>query len=196
MQPSTFAELLGGGDRRYRGSADVAIAAVMRDPGRFEELFELLFSEDETAAARAAYAVESITRSRPDFLVPLRKRLFEAAERETWEVRRCVATLLPRVKLDAKDRSRALKLLVEFFDNERPLVAAAAMTSLADYAVEDRAVLVKVQPKIEAVAAGGDKTAALRANKVLAFLKRRTAPATPGPAKAESPAKPRGRFSR
>lgn len=171
MQQPTIAERLSDGDRRAMGAADAVASDVLRHNDRFAELFEAMLHDDAAVRVRAAEATEKLTRARPDLLVPFRKRLIdevgEVAERE---VRRYVAQMLPRVRLDVKDKSRAIALLERYLGADDEMVAGAAMGALGDYAFDDYRLRRRFTPLIQKIAVSGSEPMQARAKKVLIRL--------------------------
>jgi HEAT repeat protein len=152
MQPPqpSIAERLIGGDRRSLGTADTIASEVLRNNERFAELFEAMLHEDPVVRVRASDAVEKLTRSRPDLLVPFRKRLIdEVGAIDQTELRRHVGQMLARIKLDPKERSRAIALLEKYLADENSSVTGPAMSALGDFAMEDAHLRRRIAPKIE-----------------------------------------------
>jgi len=169
MPQSTIAERLLGGDRRTLGAADAVSAEVLRHNERFAELFEAMLHEEPVVRMRASDAVEKLTRARPDLLVPFRKRLIdEVGIIDQHEVRWHVAQMLSRVRLDPKERSRAIALLERYLEDESAIVIASAMSSLGDFAMEDWQLRRRVTPTIEKLMKGGSPAVEARGKKILA----------------------------
>ncbi|HVA26780.1 MAG TPA: hypothetical protein VNF68_01265 [Candidatus Baltobacteraceae bacterium] len=150
MQQPSLADRLVGGDRRSVGTADTIASEVLRHNERFGELFEAMLHEDPVVRVRASDAVEKLTRARPDLLVPFRKRLIdEVGQIEQPELRRHVGQMLARIRLDAKERSRAIALLERYLADESSAVTGPAMSALGDFAMEDAHLRRRMIPKIE-----------------------------------------------
>ncbi len=165
-QPS-FAERLIGGDRRSLGTADTIASEVLRHNERFGELFEAMLHPDPIVRVRASDAVEKLTRSRPDLIVPFRKRLIdEVGQIDQTELRRHVGQMLARVKLDPKERSRAIALLERYLTDESSAVTGPAMSALGDFAMEDAHLRRRIAPKIEKLMLGSPALQA-RGKKIL-----------------------------
>jgi len=164
----SIAERLSGGDRRSLTAIDAVTSDVLRHNDRFGELFDTMLHEDPVVRARAAGAVERITRARPDLLVPFRKRLIaEAGEIEQPDVRRHVAHMLPRVRLDLKDRSKAIALLERYLESTEETVVVAAMSAIGDFAVDDAPLRRRLTPTIERLAASRVPAVEARGKSVL-----------------------------
>jgi len=62
--------MLKGGDRRSIGRSNEVTKLVLRQPGRFAELVECLWSEDPIVRMRAADAAEKVSAMKTDLLKP------------------------------------------------------------------------------------------------------------------------------
>ena len=172
MSNGDIAQRLIGGDRRSLGAADAVASDVLRNNERFGELFEAMLHEDSVVRMRASDAVEKLTRARPDLLVPYRKRLIDEVGRiGQREVRWHVAQMLPRIRLDVKDRSRAIALLESYLDEESAIVVASAISALGDYALEDARLRRRITPTLERLSRSESPAIAVRAKRILARFK-------------------------
>lgn len=173
MTESSIADRLLGGDRRSLGAAEAVASDVLRHNDRFGELFDAMMHEDPVVRMRASEAVEKLTRARPDLLVPYRRRLIDQiGQIDQSEVRWHVAQMLPRIRLDVKDRSRAVALLETYLREESPYLVASAVSALGDFALEDAGLRRRIGPVIELLAKSEAPAIAARAKKVLARLSR------------------------
>ncbi|MEO9171104.1 MAG: hypothetical protein ABI282_03620 [Candidatus Baltobacteraceae bacterium] len=158
-------------ERRQLGNSDSAASDILRHPEGFDELFEAFFDEDPVVRIRAAAAAERATRGRPDLLVPVRKRLIaEAGELPEAEVRRNVAQMLPRVKLEPKERAKAVALLHRYRDDAASTVVLAAMQALTDFSNDDAVLRERMIPILERFSREGNAPAKLRGRQMLARL--------------------------
>jgi hypothetical protein len=112
MQAMRIADYLSGGDPRSLGRTAEVPRLVLRHPGRVEELFECLFSGDETLPMRASDALEKVCRQRPELIVPLTRRLLtEVPKIDQPSVQWHLAQILARIPLSGADRRRAITIL-------------------------------------------------------------------------------------
>ena len=175
-------ERLQGNDRHQLGQADAVASEVLRYPERFEELFEAILDEDPNVRMRAADAAEKATRNRPDLLVPFRKRLIdEAGKVDQPEVQWHVAQMLPRVRLEARERSKAVALLESWLESRSAILVSAALQSLTDFAADDAVLRERMIPRLQTLAARGTPAVQARAQRMLTKLtalhtKRRPSP--------------------
>jgi hypothetical protein len=188
-----IAERLSGGSRRSLGAVEDVISLVLRDTTKFTELFDAMLDEDEIVRMRASDAVEKLSRNRPDLLAPCRKRLIdEVGEIDQPEVRWHVAQMLSRVKLDPKERARAVALLQRYLQAKNVFLVLAAIETLVDFSRDDRHLRKRVTPIVERMAAKGTPAMKARAKKLLTRL----ASANEAPPNAASRATKRGPSSR
>jgi len=164
-------ERLQGGDRRQLGNAEAVASDVLRHPERFSELFEAMLHDDPVVRMRAADAAEKVTRGRPDLLVPFRRRLIaEAGAVDQQEVRWHVAQMLPRVKLEPKERAKAIALLERFLEDNSAIVVASSLQSLADFSNDDAVLRERTITRLERFARDGEPAIQARSRKLLARL--------------------------
>lgn len=124
---------LTGGDRRSIGKSNEVVTEVLTNPRLFGALFSGLQSDDPVLRARAADAVEKITRLRPEFLLPRRATLIgPLAYLDQKEVRWHLAQLLPRVRWNKAERQRVLRVLMEYLNDPSRIVKTFAMQALTD----------------------------------------------------------------
>ncbi len=164
-------ERLRKNERRQLGASDSVASDVLRYPERFAELFEAIFDEDAVVCGRAAAAAELVTRGRPDLLVPFRKRLIaDAADTDNPEVRQAVARMLPRIKLEPRERAKAVAVLDRYVEDDEPAVRLAAMQSLTDFSNDDAVLRERVVVMLERFSREGSETMKLRGRQMLARL--------------------------
>ena len=159
--------------------SDDLISAVVRDPQQFGDLFEAMLHEDPIVRGRAANAVDELSRNRPDLLAPYRKRLIdEVGQVEQPEVRRRVALMLSRIRLDPKERSRAVALLERYLHDKSVSLVLASIETLVDFSQEDRHLRKRVTSIVERMAKRGTPSMQTRAKKLLMRLQKQTSAPT------------------
>ncbi|HET9030808.1 MAG TPA: hypothetical protein VFN49_11605 [Candidatus Aquilonibacter sp.] len=166
-----IADRLRGGDRRRLGASEEVLSLVLRDNGKFTELFDAMLDDDPVVRMRAADATEKLARIRPDLLAPFRKRLIdEVGKVEQHEVRWHVAQMLSNVKLDLKERSRAIALLEGYLHDRSVLVVVESLSTLVDFAKDDRRLRNRILPIVERMAMRGTPAMKTRAKKLIERL--------------------------
>lgn len=134
MRADRKANILGklsGGDCRSIGRVDEVVADVLAKPALFEALIDGMSVADPLVRMRAADAVEKITAKHADWLTPYQQRLLgPVAAIEQQEVRWHVAQQMPRLALTAKERSKAVAILLGYENpgKEAPPPARARLT--------------------------------------------------------------------
>ena len=178
VKQSTILELLAAGDVREQSGA--IATEVLRHGERFAELLDATLYEDPAVAGRAASLADSISRNRPDLLVPHRRRLIdEIGTSDVAAVRRAVALMVPRVKLDPKERSRAVALFDSYMKSEDDEIVLAGLTALGDLATDDAMMRKRVAPILSRYAHSGSPALQARAQKILQRFEMRSASAKP-----------------
>jgi hypothetical protein len=127
---------LEGGDRRSIGRSNEVVAEVLAAPSLFGVLFSGMLADDAVLRARAADAVEKVTRVHPEYLQSRKAALIGPLARlEQKEVRWHVAQMLPRVGWSVPQRRRVLEILAAYLDDPSSLVKTFAMQALAELAL-------------------------------------------------------------
>ena len=94
---------------------------------------------------RCADAAEKVTRSHPELLQPYVGRLLgKVGAIDQHEVRWHVAATLPRVRLSAKQRDKAVRLLCGYLDDDSRIVRSNSIEGLAALAEQDNALRDRV----------------------------------------------------
>jgi hypothetical protein len=135
MAHVSFSRSLQGGDRRSLGNANRIAAHVLKNPARFTELIECMWSDDPVVRMRAADAVEKISVRKPGFIAPFKAELLGLADEATQaEVRWHLALMLPRLPLTKSERTRFTARLHAYLDDRSSIVKTCALQGLADMA--------------------------------------------------------------
>src|SRR5271166_4115704 len=115
--------LLQGGDRRMIGRSDQVAAMVSKAPELFPKLISGLWSEDPLVRMRAADAAEKVTRKNRELLQPYKGELLGLmAETEQQELRWHLAAMVPRLRLNAKEREIAMCSLNRYLEDRSSIV--------------------------------------------------------------------------
>lgn len=163
--------LLKGGDRRSIGRADEVAAAVYKNFARFPELIQGLWSEDPLVRMRAADAAEKITRSSPDLLRPHKRELLGLmVEAKQQELRWHLAAMVPRLKLDAKERELLRSMLNTYLEDSSSIVKTSALQALADLSAEQSTIRPEVMEILSQSARNGTPAIRARSRKLLVDL--------------------------
>ena len=142
MPKQNILSLLQGGDRRTIGLADQVAAMVSRDPRLFPKLIAGLWSDDPLVRMRAADATEKVTRENRGLLRPHKKELLGLMTEATQqELRWHLATMIPRLRLNVRERQQAISALQRYLQDRSSIVKTFALQGLADLASDDPAVI-------------------------------------------------------
>jgi HEAT repeat protein len=130
--------LLQGEDRRTIGRSDHVAAMVGKAPELFPELIAGLWSEDALVRMRAADAAEKVTRKNGELLLPYKRELLGLmAETGQQELRWHLAAMVPRLRLNARERQIAISALNRYLEDRSSIVKTSALQGLADLAQDD-----------------------------------------------------------
>ena len=96
----------------------------------------------------------------------------QVARIEQQEVRWHVAQLLPRLALTAKERSKAVAILLGYLDDRSTIVRTFSLQALADIAERDEALRPTVVELLQVALSSGSPAMRTRARKLLTQLER------------------------
>ncbi len=164
--------MLKGGDRRSIGRSNEVTKLVLRQPGRFAELVECLWSEDPIVRMRAADAAEKVSAMKTDLLKPYKRELLGLlAEADQIELRWHLATMVPRLSLTGAERQRAAAALLRYLEDRSSIVKTFALQGLVDLARKEPNLLVPATQALEQSLLSGTAAMRARARKLLKELK-------------------------
>jgi hypothetical protein len=172
MPREQLKELLSGGDRRSLGRSSEAEKIVLRQPQRFAELIQCMWSNNPVVRMRAADAAEKVTVTRPELLHPHKQELLGLlAEAEQIELRWHLALMVPRLELTVGERERAAAGLQRYLEDRSSIVKTFAIQGLADLARQDASLQDTVKRILEESLRTGTAAMKARARKLLKKLK-------------------------
>jgi len=161
-------KMLEGGDRRSIGRADKAAAMVEKNPRLFGRLIHGLWSENALVRMRAADAAEKVTRKKPELLAAYKKELLGLlVETEQQEVRWHLAVMVPRLKLNAKQRRAAMHVLQGYLEDRSSIVKTLALEGLVELTGEDARLRAGVVEILREAVRSGTAAMKARARKLL-----------------------------
>jgi HEAT repeat protein len=165
--------LLQGGDRRTIGRADQVAEIVSKEPELFPELIAGLWSEDPLVRMRAADSAEKVTRKNRDLLLPYKRELLGLiAETGQQELRWHLAAMVPRLRLNAKERQIAISSLNSYLEDRSSIVKTFALQGLADLAQDDPSIQPEVIDTLREATRSGTPAMKARSRKLLLRLER------------------------
>src|SRR5271168_5143529 len=167
MPAPKIASLLAGGDRRSIGRANEVARLVLKEPRRFRELIACLWHENLVVRSRAADAAEKVSAQKPRLLDRHKPELLGLlAETEQIELRWHLAAMIPRLRLTAAERQRAVAALHCYLEDRSSIVKTFALQGLSDLAQNDPALRPKIKQLLEDALHSGTPAMKARARKL------------------------------
>ena len=164
-------DLLQGGNRRMIGRSDQVAAMVSKAPELFPKLIAGLWSEDPVVRMRAADAAEKVTRKNRELLVPHKRELLGLmAETEQQELRWHLAAMVPRLRLNARERQIAISALNRYLEDRSSIVKTFVLQGLADLAQDDPSIRSEVIETLREATRSGTAAMKARSRKLLLRL--------------------------
>jgi hypothetical protein len=161
-----------GGNRGSIGRSNEVVANVLARPSLFPELFAGFSNDDPVIRMRAADSIEKIAKQRPDLLQPYKRKLLAiAGSSDQQEIRWHAALMLPRLALNAKERTVVLDILFDYLRDKSSIVKTFAMQALWDLAKADPKLKAQIIPLIEELTLVGTAAMRARGRKILRQLK-------------------------
>jgi hypothetical protein len=159
--------ILEEGDLRSIGRVPEVLNMVEDHPDLFPEVIRAMTHSDPGIRMRASDAVEKITRSKPDFLLPHKEYLLkQVLGSEQQEVRWHLAQILPRLDLTPEERFTVADKLFVYLEDASKIVQTNALQALVDLAWEDDELFKKVKVEVERLADEGSPAVSNRARKL------------------------------
>ena len=177
MNKNPLLPTLQGGDRRSIGKSNQVVAKILRQPNLFPKLIELLWHDDPIVRMRAGDATEKISAQNPTLLQPHKSELLSlAAETTQQELRWHLALMLPRLKLNRAERTRAIATLRTYLTDRSSIVKTFALQALTDLAQGDPTTESEILDLLHQSTRTGTPAMKARARKLLTqFQKKSTA---------------------
>jgi HEAT repeat protein len=171
MPKQKIAAMLEGADHRSIGRANEVVRLVLREPLRFHELIKCLWDENPLVRMRAADAAEKVSVEKPRLLDRYKAELLGMlVETEQIELRWHLAQMVPRLRLTALERQRAVAVLQRYLDDRSSIVKTCALQGLADLAQNDAGLRGMVKQLLEESVQSGTPAMKARARKLLKKL--------------------------
>ena len=162
-----------GGHANSLGKVPEVIKIVLSDSQHMSELYDCLFNPDAWVRMRAADALEKVCRVHPDWLVPYIDKLAADFGTSTQaSIQWHMAQIYQQVKLTPKQKDVAIDWLKNLLDTTDVdwIVAANAMTTLAQFTQDDAFPVVTMQKILKTQQHHKSNAVVRRATKLLAEL--------------------------
>jgi hypothetical protein len=155
------------------GRSDQVAAMVCKTPGLFPELIAGLWSGDPLVRMRAADAAEKVTRKKSELLRPYKKELLGLmAETDQQELRWHLAAMVPRLRLNAKERQIVISALNGYLEDRSSIVKTFALQGLVDLAQDDLSIQPGVIEILREASRSGTAAMKARSRRLLLRLER------------------------
>jgi hypothetical protein len=165
---SRLVRQLGGGDRRSIGRADAVVRRLLSDNSGFAEIVAGLSASDALLCMRCADVAEKVSSVHPEWREPYKKIILDLAEcAEQKELRWHLAQIVPRLRLAAAERAKAVQLLFGWLDDPSKIVKTFALDALAGFAQKDANLRRRLKPLLENARRSGSPAMRVRASKLL-----------------------------
>jgi hypothetical protein len=153
------------------GRSDQVVAMVCKATELFPELIAGLWSEDPLVRMRAADAAEKVTRKKRELLLPYKRELLGLmAETEQQELQWHLAAMVPRLRLNARERQIAISSLNRYLEDRSSIVKTSALQGLADLAQDDPSIRPGVIEILREATRSGTAAMKARGRKLLIRL--------------------------
>lgn len=160
--------MLEGSDRRSIGRADEVAKLVLEQPKLFRELIRCLWHDDPLIRIRAADAVEKVSRENPRLLVRYKSQVLGLlAETTQIEVRWHLAQMIPRLRLNGRERQRAAASLRRYLEDRSSIVRTWSLNALAELSQNDATLRSETKQLLEDALHSGTAAMKARARKLL-----------------------------
>ena len=168
MASNPILKMFEGGDRRSIGCADGVAEMLKRNRRLFPQLIAGLWSADPLVRMRTADATEKVSREKPELLLPYKKPLLALLRTEEQaEVRWHLAVMVPRLRLNVKERAFAMEGLLRYLQEGSSMVKTFALQGLADLARTDAGIRSGVIEILREATRNGSAAMKARSRKLL-----------------------------
>jgi HEAT repeat protein len=155
------------------GRSDQVATRVSEAPELFPELIAGLWSEDPLVRMRAADAAEKVTRRKRELLLPHKRELLRLmSETGQQELRWHLAAMVPRLRLNARERQIAISALNRYLEDRSSIVKTSALQGLVDLAQDDPSIRPRVMEILRAATRSGTPAMKARGRKLRSLTMR------------------------
>ena len=167
---ASILDKLSGGDLRSIGKSNEVIEQVLKNPALFGELFSGMKNADPVIRARAADAVEKVSRLHPEYLQPFKSKIIrEIAPISQQEVRWHVAQMFSYLNLTVLEKSKIIDLLIGWLATETKskIVKVNCLQTLANFAQSDSKLKQRILKTLHFYTQSGSPALISRSKKLL-----------------------------
>jgi hypothetical protein len=164
-------DMLRGGDHRSIGRADEVVDIVLSSPGRFDEVFNGILSDDSLIRMRCADAAEKIARERPDLLAPFKGRLImEVSLIDQQEVQWHLVQMMAYIEYTDEETATVVRILRGLLSSKSRIVVVSSLDTLTELATRDASLRESVIKDIENAMENGAPSVKSRGKRLLGRL--------------------------
>ena len=174
MAVESFETMLTGGHPNSLGRTIEVVDTVLANPARLIDLYNCYFSADEVVRLRTSNALKRISKLHPAWLVPYIDRLLtEISQIEQASTQWTLANLfsvLAKEMTPAQRQAATAHMQHNLATHNDWIVLNNTMQTLADWSVNDPALVQWLIPHLERLSGDKRKSVAKRASKLLQKL--------------------------
>lgn len=167
----SFESMLTGGHPNSLGRTVEVVDLILADRSRLAELYQCYFSSDEVVRLRVSSAFKRVTTAHPDWTMDYMDGLqSEIAAIDQASTQWTIAILfdLTRTLLSADQTARALEIMKgNLSEHDDWIVLNTTMNVLSDWAKDDAALKVWMEPHLQRLAKDPRKSVSKKAQKFL-----------------------------
>lgn len=130
-------KLLVGEDRRSIGHSDEVVQIILRQPEKFDELFQGLYELDPIIRMRTADAIEKITINKPNLLIPYKQKILDLINKvDQIEVQWHFAQIIPRLSLSTDEIDNSFRIIEGYLTSPSAIVKAFSLQCLFELTLQ------------------------------------------------------------
>ena len=170
----SFEDMLKGGHSNSLGRTVEVVEEVLKENGRFDELFGCYFSDDEVVRLRVSNAMKRIAKAQKELLIPYMDRLLEEISKidqasAQWTLSQLF--LIYQKDLNSIQKAKAQFIMMNNIEHHNDWIVLSQTTeTLTKWAKKDLGLQAWLMPHLERLAHDPRKSVAKKANKALETL--------------------------
>ena len=169
--PANLRDRLATGTTRNLGCANEVAREALHKPALVEQLVDALNDEHTVVAHRAANALKKVQHNKPELLVPFTKRILQhTLATEHMHTRWSLTIILGELPLCGRDKALAVDLMFEALSSRSALQRTFALQALTNFAQNDAALRIRVQPVLQRALTDSSAAIRARARKLMKVL--------------------------
>jgi len=170
----SFEKQLSGGHHNSLGNTEQVVEFVLKNPSRFEELFNCYFSKDELVRLRVSSAVKRITKAQKQIVIPYVDRLLKEItqiDQASTQWTLAALFLLLQKELTLKQKKIAEEHMKHNLIHHKDwIVLNTTMETLFEWAKKEEDLKLWLSPQLILLETDSRKSVSKRASKYLVAL--------------------------